>query len=346
MVKEQGLYNLLGISPSASDAEIKKAYRKMALKYHPDKPTGDTEKFKEISEAFDILSDSDKREVYDQYGLEAARGNAPAGGNPFAGAGGPGGAGGQTFGFGGSGGGHTFSQADAFNIFEQFGGFGGLGGMGGGMGGMGGGRGGSPFGGGGASYMKMPGGFGGESPSSYGSQVEPEVVTLKLNCTLEELFNGATKKMKLNRKGANGVKEEKILCIDLKPGWKSGTKINFTNEGDYQPEARTRQTIQFIIAEKPNDTFRRDGDDLHYTIPLTFKESLLGFDKEIKTIDGKRIHVSKSQPIQPTQTINYPGLGMPISKKPGQRGDLIVHYKVDYPISLTGDQRDAISKAF
>ncbi|KAM9887660.1 hypothetical protein OXX79_013464, partial [Metschnikowia pulcherrima] len=103
MVKETKLYDLLGVSPSAGETEIKKAYRKAALKYHPDKPTGDTEKFKEISEAFDILSNEDKRQVYDDYGIEAARGNAPAGGNPFAGAGGGGGGapgGGTHFSFG------------------------------------------------------------------------------------------------------------------------------------------------------------------------------------------------------------------------------------------------------
>ncbi|GAV28048.1 hypothetical protein PMKS-001516 [Pichia membranifaciens] len=101
MVKETKLYDLLGVSPGASDAEIKKGYRKMALKYHPDKPTGDTEKFKEVSEAFQILSDKEKKEIYDSYGLEAARGNAPAG-NPFEGMGG--GAGGPGGGAGGPGG--------------------------------------------------------------------------------------------------------------------------------------------------------------------------------------------------------------------------------------------------
>ena len=73
MVKDKKLYDLLGVSTDGSDADIKKAYRKQALKYHPDKPTGDTEKFKEISEAFDILTNPEKRKLYDTYGLEAAR---------------------------------------------------------------------------------------------------------------------------------------------------------------------------------------------------------------------------------------------------------------------------------
>ena len=110
MVKETKLYDLLGISPNATEQEIKKGYRKAALKYHPDKPTGDTEKFKQISEAFEILSDKNKREIYDQFGLEAARSGGPrfGGAEGFPG-GGP-----------GAGGFHTFSNEDAFNIFSQF----------------------------------------------------------------------------------------------------------------------------------------------------------------------------------------------------------------------------------
>lgn len=345
MVKETKLYDLLGVSPSASETEIKKAYRKSALKYHPDKPTGDTEKFKEISEAFDILSNADKRQVYDDYGIEAARGNAPAGGaggNPFAGAG-AGGAGGPTFSFGGSGG-QGFSQADAFNIFSQMGGFGMGGGgddfgFGGGFGG--GGRGGSPFGGMGGG---MPGGFGGSTRST--RRPEPDTVTMPLAVSLEDIYQGATKKMKLNRKDMNGNRESKVLEVSIKPGWKAGTKITFSNEGDYQQEAGTRQTIQFVLEEKPHPVFKRDGNDLKLDVCLTFKESLTGFSKEVTTIDGRKIPLSRSQPVKPNTSTTYPGLGMPISKSPGQRGDLIITYKVDYPISLTREQKETIEKNF
>ncbi|KAG7666314.1 SIS1 [[Candida] subhashii] len=343
MVKETKLYDLLGVSPTASEQEIKKAYRKSALKYHPDKPTGDTEKFKEISEAFDILSNEDKRQVYDDYGLEAARGNAPAGGaGGFSG-----------FGGGGGGGFHPggFSQADAFNIFSQMGGFG-MGddgftfsssGFGGGspFGGFGGG--GSGFGGGSSGFRSggMPGGFGGGR-----SQPEPDVVTMPLAVTLEDLYKGATKKMKINRKDPNGSKGSSILTVNIKPGWKAGTKINFTNEGDWQPECGCRQTIQFVIEEKAHSTFKRDGNNLHMNLHLTFKESLCGFEKDVMTIDGRRIPMSRSQPVQPNTTTTYPGLGMPISKSPGQRGDLIITFKVDYPVSLTPEQKQAILHYF
>ncbi|CAH2350104.1 protein Sis1p [[Candida] railenensis] len=344
MVKETKLYDLLGVSPSASEAELKKAYRKTALKYHPDKPTGDTEKFKEISEAFDILSDADKRQVYDDYGIEAARGNAPAGGNPFAGAGGAGGAGGGPGGFhfsSGGGGAGGFSQADAFNIFSQMGGFG----MGGGddFGGFGGSsRGG--FGGG------MPGGFGGGMPGGMGggrqSRPEPDTVEMALPVSLEDLFKGATKKMKINRKGISGNKEQQIIEITIKPGWKAGTKVNFAGTGDYQAECQARQTIKFIIEEKPDPRFKRDGNNLIMNVPLTFKESLCGFEKEVTTIDGKRINLHRSNPVQPNTSTTYPGLGMPISKSPGSRGDLEIIFKVDYPLSLTPDQKKAILDNF
>lgn len=347
MVKESKLYDLLGVSPSALETEIKKGYRKQALKYHPDKPTGDTEKFKEISEAFDILSNADKRQVYDDYGIEAARGNAPAGGNPFAGAGGAGagagGPGGHSFNFSSGGGGAGFSQADAFNIFSQMGGFG-MDDGGFSFGGSGFGGGGSPFGGGASQYGGgMPGGFGGGRAAR---RPEPDTVAMQLPVLLEDLYSGATKKMKLNRKGPDGSKESKVLEVKIRPGWKAGTKINFANEGDYQQEAQARQTVQFVIEEKPHATFRRENNDLVATVRLSFKESLLGFDKEITTLSGKKINVSRSMPVQPSSTNRYPGLGMPISKSPGQNGDLVVNYKIDFPVLLTAAQKEAIRSAF
>lgn len=332
MVKETKLYDLLGVQPSASEQELKKAYRKLALKYHPDKPTGDTEKFKEISEAFDILSNGDKRQVYDDYGLEAARGNAPAGGNPFAGASQAGGGASPFGGFSSSGG---FSQADAFNIFSQMGGFG----MGGGGDDFG-------FGGFGSSggFGGMPGGF--SLGHSSRSRPEPDTVTISLPVSLEDLYHGGVKKMKLNRKGINGSKESKVMTINIKPGWKVGTKINFANEGDYQKECHARQTVQFILEEKPHPIFKREGNNLKMNLPLTFKESLCGFSKEVNTIDGRRIPLLRSSPIQPNTSTTYPGLGMPISKLPGSRGDLEIVFKVDYPVSLTADQKQVINQYF
>ncbi len=335
MVKDTKLYDLLGVSSTANDSEIKKAYRKQALKYHPDKPTGDTEKFKEISEAFDILSNSDKRQVYDTYGIEAARhggpvpgeggfGGAGAGaGNPFGGFGGPGG---SSFRFS-NGGGHPFSTDDAFNIFQQFSQSGGFGGDDpftsfGGLGGMGG----------------MPGGM-------QQRRRRNDVFTINLPVSLEDLAKGASKKLKISRKGAGGSPEQIIKQIDIKPGWKAGTKITFPNDGDLLSDG-SRQDIQFVIDEKPHPTFTRDGNDLKMNLKLSFKESLLGFSKIVETINGKRIKIENSSPIQPNQSHTYPGQGMPVSKQPGTRGDLIITCKVDYPTRLTPQQRQAIEDNF
>ncbi|GMC39063.1 unnamed protein product [Saccharomyces cerevisiae] len=366
MVKETKLYDLLGVSPSANEQELKKGYRKAALKYHPDKPTGDTEKFKEISEAFEILNDPQKREIYDQYGLEAARSGGPSFGP--GGPGGAGGAGGFPGGAGGFSGGHAFSNEDAFNIFSQFfggsspfggaddsgfsfssypsGGGAGMGGMHGGwevcmvvMGGMPGGMGGMHGGMGG-----MPGGF--RSASSSPTYPEEETVQVNLPVSLEDLFVGKKKSFKIGRKGPHGASEKTQIDIQLKPGWKAGTKITYKNQGDYNPQTGRRKTLQFVIQEKSHPNFKRDGDDLIYTLPLSFKESLLGFSKTIQTIDGRTLPLSRVQPVQPSQTSTYPGQGMPTPKNPSQRGNLIVKYKVDYPISLNDAQKRAIDENF
>lgn len=343
MVKDTKLYDLLGISSSADDAEIKKAYRKQALKYHPDKPTGDTEKFKEISEAFEILSNKDKREIYDTYGLEAARlGSAPMPeGNPFGGAGGAGMGGmpgGGSFHFASSGG-SPFSTNDAFNIFEQFargGNFDDFG-MGGGMGGMGGMHGGSSRAGG-------FGGMGGMGGAHAGPAPEPESVSIPLGCTLEELYTGRTKKLNITRKNRSGVSEKQLIEVPIKAGWKAGTKITFKDKGDWTPNGR--QTIVFVLEEKKHPKFTRDGNDLKITVPVSFKQSLLGFQQDIQTLSGRTIKINRSTPLGPNMTTTYPGQGMPISKTPGTFGDLIVSFKVDYPHYLTEKQKKAIQDNF
>lgn len=336
MVKETKLYDLLGVAPTANENELKKAYRKAALKYHPDKPTGNTEKFKEISEAFDILSNADKRQVYDDYGLEAARGNAPAGGGFPGGAPGQGGA--QSFNFGGHSG---FSQADAFNIFSQMGGFnmddsfGGFGGFGGGLG--------FSLGG----FGQQFGGRSGQMPGLYGQKrPEPDTVVQPLAVLLEDLYAGCTKKLKIGRKSPSGRKDSKVIEIHIKPGWKAGTKINYANEGDWQPECDARQTLQFVIEEKPHAVFQRDGNNLVALVPLSFKEALLGFEKSLTTLSGRKINILRSTPVQPSSTNRFPGQGMPVLKTPGTYGDLVVKYKIDFPTHLTPEQKRVVQQTF
>ncbi|KAK5816429.1 hypothetical protein F5H01DRAFT_292135, partial [Linnemannia elongata] len=352
-------YGLLGVSKDADDNQIKKAYRKLALKYHPDKNSAKEaqKKFHDISEAYEVLSDKNKRAVYDQYGEEGLKGGGPPppGAGGFGGfPGGGGGGGGPSFTFStGGGGSGGFRPTDAEDIFRQF--FasfgGGGGGGGGGMHGMGmeedddmGGGGG--FGGRGG----MPGGGRRARPAQ--PQAEPEkppALERTLAVSLEDLAKGVTKRLKVTRKVTNpasGRTSDKILTIDVKPGWKAGTKIRFPREGDEYPNG-TIQDIVFTLEEKPHPVFTRKGDDLVMTLELTLLEALTGgFSKIVKTLDGRSLPVSASSSriIQPGQEERFPGEGMPISKKPGQKGDLIVKFAVKFPTNLTAAQKAELKK--
>lgn len=274
-------YKALGISRSATEDEIKKAYRKLALKFHPDKnKTKEAEeKFKEIAEAYEVLSDKKKKEVYDQYGEEGLKGGIGGGGN----AGGP-----QfTYTFHGDPR-ATFQQFfGTDNPFESF--F-----MGGGMG-LGG-HGGTatmfygddemdvddhPFG----SHFGMRSSnpfrsqsFTAGSPNISRSKAKQQDPPLEhdLYVSLEDVAKGCTKKMKISRKvlnpdGRTTKREEKLLTINVKPGWKAGTKITFQKEGDQTPNSIPAD-ISFIIRDKPHALFKREGSDIRYTAKVSLKE--------------------------------------------------------------------------
>jgi len=356
MVKETKLYDVLGVSPGASQDEIKKAYRKAALKWHPDKNKDNPdagEKFKEASQAYEILSDAEKRKIYDQYGLEALlRGGAPppdagAGGpNPFASGGGGIPEGFASF-FSGAGapntGGTRFSYGFNFtdpndlfrNTFRE-----------GGMGGdsfediFGAARGSAGQG----ARRGMRGSFGESTRAA--RQATPEVTTVErpLPLSLEDLFHGVTKKMKIKRKmfDDNGKRTttDTVLEVPIKPGLKKGSKIRFKGVGDQ--EEGGQQDLVFVVEEKPHPLYTRDGDDLIHTVELDLKEALCGWKRTVTTIDGKNLVIEKAGPTQPGSSDVYPGLGMPISKKPGQRGNFIVKYNVKFPTSLTPDQKQKL----
>lgn len=359
MVKETKLYDQLSISPTATQDEIKKAYRKAALKWHPDKNKDNPEageRFKECSQAYEILSDPDKRKVYDQYGLEfllrGAQAPPPdAGPNPFASAGAAGGMpeGFASFFSGGGGpnvGGQRFSYGFNFtdpndlfrNTFRE-----------GGLGGdafedilFNAARGASQGSGG----RRMRGSFGESTRSA--RQPTPEVTTVEkqLPLTLEDLYNGVTKKMKIKRKTFDDTGKrttsDTILEVPIKPGLKKGSKIRFKGVGDQ--EEGGHQDLVFIVEEKPHPLYVREGDDLVHTVDLDLKEALTGWKRTITTIEGKNLSVEKAGPTQPGSQDTYPGLGMPISKKPGQRGSFVLKYNVKFPTSLTAAQKQQLKE--
>jgi DnaJ family protein B protein 4 len=343
--------------------------RKMALKWHPDKNKDNpiaTEKFKEVSEAYEVLSDSDKRKIYDQYGLDFLRrgGPDPSAAGPDTGAGGmpnfasagfgggfpggmPGGMpGGTTFhfsssggmpeGFGSFGGGAGYNPSNPFNLFESM--FGSEDPLGAGSGFSS-----SPHG---TRFSTSSGGM----PANWAAKArnkspDRHIVEKPLALTLEEMFKGTHKRMKIKRKVFDekthtATVQDKILEIDIKPGLKAGSKIKFSGVGD-QEEGGT-QDLHFIVEEKPHAMYKRDGDDIVMSIDLTLKEALTGWEKSVPTIDSKQIRVAKGGPTPPGSSERFPGLGMPNSKRPAEKGDFVVKFNVRFPTTLTSQQKEKL----
>ncbi|KAI6703712.1 hypothetical protein NL676_012848 [Syzygium grande] len=331
-------YKVLQVDKGAKDDDLKKAYRKLAMKWHPDKnPTNKKEaeaKFKQISEAYEVLSDPQKRAIYDQYGEEGLKGQVPP-----PGAGGPGGA---TFFQTGEGPNvFRFNPRDANDIFAEFFGssspFGGMGGIG-----M---RGGSrSFGG--MFGDDIFGSFGEGRPMSQGPRKALPIEN-KLPCSLEELYKGTTKKMKISREIADAsgktMPVEEILSIEIKPGWKKGTKITFPEKGNEQPGMIPADLV-FVIDEKPHSTFTRDGNDLVVTQKISLAEALTGYTVHLTTLDGRNLTIPINNVIHPSYEEVLPREGMPIPKEPSRRGNLRIKFNIKFPARLTAEQKAGIKK--
>ncbi|XP_017312587.1 dnaJ homolog subfamily B member 1b [Ictalurus punctatus] len=319
-------YSILGIQKGASDDEIKKAYRKQALKYHPDKnksPNAE-EKFKEIAEAYDVLSDPKKKDIYDKFGEEGLKSGSGGGGG------------------GGPGFTYTF-QGDPHAMFTEF--FGGR----------------NPFehifshSMSGNDYMDVDEpfasfGMGGGHP--FGGRIKKKQdppVTHELRVSLEEVFSGCTKKMKISRHrlnpdGHSTRTEEKILTVEVKKGWKEGTKITFPKEGDQMPNNIPADVI-FIVKDKPHPVFKRDGSDIIYPAKISLKEALCGCTVKAPTLDKRTVSLSlQDDIIRPGMKRRITGEGLPLPKSPERRGDLIIEFEVKFPERLTRDAKDTIAQ--
>lgn len=327
-------YNVLGISRDASDDDIKKAYRKMALKYHPDKnKTKEAEeKFKDVSEAYEVLSDKKKKEIYDKYGEDGLKGGVPGGG------GGPG----ESFSWSYHGDPRTtfasfFGGSDPFEVFFNMGGPSTRSSM---------------FG---AESMEVDdddmfhnmGGFhhGFNNSRVMRKKIDPPIHH-DLKVSLEDIFHGCTKKMKISRRvlksdGRSTRMEEKVLEINVKPGWKEGTKITFPKEGDQSP-GHIPADIVFTLKDKPHQLFVRDGSNLLYKASISLREALCGTVLHVPTIDGRTIAVPSNDVIKPNNKKRIPKEGLPYPKKPSQRGDLIITFDIVFPDHLTKNQKEIL----
>ncbi|GMH06999.1 hypothetical protein Nepgr_008839 [Nepenthes gracilis] len=327
-------YDVLNVNRNATDDDLKKAYRKLAMKWHPDKNPNDKKeaeaKFKQISEAYEVLSDPQKRQTYDQYGEEGLKDMPPpsSGGSPF------------------GGGGKGYNPRNAEDIFTEF-------------------FGSSPFGfepqsrgrskrysdGGGNMF-----GFNGSentfrtyTESEAAMPKKPPPIESKLPCTLEELYSGSIRKMKISRTvvDANGhvMPETEVLTIEVKPGWKKGTKITFPDKGNEQLNQLPADLV-FVIDEKEHIVYKRDGNDLVMSQQVTLKEALAGTGVNITTLDGRNLTLRVSEIISPGYELVVAKEGMPVAKEPGNKGDLRIKFDVTFPTRLTSEQKVALKRAF
>lgn len=321
-------YSTLGLKRNASADEIKKAYKKQALKWHPDKNPDKRDfaekKFKEVAEAYECLSDAKKKTIYDQCA------DAP-GPSPFAG--------GQ--------GGHSFGNHGGTTFFST--------------GGFPSGFNGAPSGSSGTNgldphdmfsqlFGNGAGSFGGGSEFQNGQGIRKQKdapLNVNLECDLEELYTGKVKRMKIRRKrripGGSLGNEEKILVIDVKPGWKAGTKVTFAGEGDEHVNPNISPSdIVFTIQEKQHPRFVRDGNDLVYTHSLPLKEALVGSIVNVPTLGGSILPVDcRADVIQPSTVKRLRGHGMPSKRGPG---DLVLQFNVSFPRTLTTNQKRRIDE--
>jgi molecular chaperone DnaJ len=351
-MSKRDYYEVLEVSKSASEAEIKKAYRKMAIKYHPDKNPEDKaaeEKFKEAAEAYEVLSSPEKKQRYDQFG-HAGMGGAAGGG------------------FGGGG----MNMDDIFSQFGDIfgGGFGGGGGFSG-FGGSGRGRGRRVHKG---SNLRVRVKLslediakGVEKKIKVTKLVNAEGVTTKTcsqcqgsgqvtriaNTILGQMQTSAPcptcggdgKLIDKKPAGANSdglIKKEEIITIDIPSGVEDGMQLSVTGKGNAGPKDGIAGDLIVLIEEQAHDTIKRDGTNLLYDLYLNFVDAAIGTSIEIPTIDGK-VKIKIETGTQSGKVLRLKGKGIPNIQGYG-KGDFLIYVNVWTPQKLSKDEKEILEK--
>jgi molecular chaperone DnaJ len=368
-MSKRDFYDVLGITKSASAEEIKKAYRKMAIKYHPDKNPGDKQaedNFKEAAEAYEILSNAEKKQRYDHYG--------------HAGVGGASG--------GGGGGGYGGGGMNMEDIFSQFGDIFGNGGGGGG----------SPF----DSF------FGGGGQQTRGGRrvAKGSNLRIKVKLTLEEIANGTEKKIKVNKQitcktcdgtgakdkssvstcktcggsgavrrvtntilgqmqtsstcptcngsgqqitskctvchGEGTTRGEETISINIPAGVSDGMQLSMSGKGNAAPNGGIPGDLIILIEETPHESLKREGNNVVYDLHISIIDAALGFSAEVPTIDGKaKIKIEPGT--QSGKLLRLKGKGIP-EVNSYHRGDEIIHVNIWTPKALSAEERSILEK--
>jgi len=308
---QKDYYDILGVSKNASQDEIKKAYRKLARKYHPDHAGGDKaseDKFKEISEAYAVLSDEEKRKQYDTYGSEDFQ--------------------------------QRYSQEDIFrgsnidDILREFG-FGGGGSFFTSFG-----RGRKSAGRGGARFSFDPEsifGFGGGGHQQDTAQMKGGDVESELPVTIQDIFHGTTKTVSLQ--SPSGRTEQ--LTVKIPKGWITGKKLRFAGRGQPSPYGGPAGDL-YVRSKVVNDpVYKHKDHNLYIEREIKLTDALLGTKIAVPTVDGKQLSLTIPPGTQHKQKMRLSGHGIP-HMKGGGAGDLYAIIKVKMPKSLSDKQKDLI----
>ncbi|MBU0729300.1 MAG: DnaJ domain-containing protein [Proteobacteria bacterium] len=301
-------YELLGVSKTATADEIKKAYRKLALKYHPDRNKDNKEaeeKFKQISEAYAVLSDKEKREQYDTYGSTGFQ--------------------------------QRYSQEDIFrgsnlgDILREFG--------------INMGGGGFRTSGGGSPFDAFFGGMGGGAQGFRGGHHQQQTqmvkggdLSLELPISLNEVLIGGEKTIALGR-GAGAGK----VSVKIPAGIEDGKKLRISGKGSPSPMGGPAGDLYLLIRIQPHPTFTRDNNDLIVEKSIPISASILGTDLAVPTLEGKQLKVKVPSGTQPNAKLRLKGHGLPSGPK-GPRGDLFVKIAISVPSKPTKEQKELAEK--
>ena len=344
---DKDFYEILGVQKSASDDEIKKSYRKLAMKYHPDRNKDDKEserKFKEVSAAYEVLKDSEKRSAYDQYGHDAFR---------------QGGMGGAQ-GFGDFAGGFS-------DIFEEF--------FGGGFSSSSRQRG--PQRGsdlrynmtvslyeafiGKKSQIKIPSYIGCETCSSTGSadksgpsrcstcnghgkvRSTQGFFSIERPCPTCGGEGSSIKNPCIKCNGIGQVKKQKTISVSIPAGVDSGTRIRISGEGELGQRGAGNGDLYIFVDVQKDKLFEREEDNIFCLVPISITTAILGGDVEVPTIDGKKARLNIPAGTQSETQFRLKGKGMSILRQ-NRRGDMYVETNVEIPVNLNNKQKSVLKE--